>query len=300
MTGALVVLMIVTWSYKPRDTIIQRFDPRARIIFLGCAIFAIIQIWDVRAMLAWLALAVLALRLSRIRWQEMKRFWFVVLPLITLFTTVTALTGRDLTQAIGGSGEHFLWTVPVGFPGGAVWHVGLSVERLVFAAAQFARMLSLAILGLLVPFTINPALYGVAFRRLGLNDKFAYATDLAFRLVPTVANDFQTTLDAQKARGYELDRAGANLFRQVRNLAPLVVPVTIGTILGGEEIIDAMDLRAFGATPRRTWVMALEYDRRDLLLIAGGVLALLATTIANILGYGEFWLPPALLRLLAF
>lgn len=295
----MVVGMIVTWNYRPRNTIIQRFDPRARIIFLGCAIFAIIQMWDMRVMLAWLALAALALWLSKITWQEMKRFWFVVLPLITLFTTVTALTGRDLGQAIGSTGEHFLWTVPIRFPGGAVWHVGLSVERLVFAAAQFSRMLALATFGVLVPFTINPALYGVTFHRLGLNDKFAYATDLAFRLVPTVANDFQMTLDAQKARGYELDRAGGNLFRQVRNLAPLVVPVTIGTILGGEEIIDAMDLRAFGAVPRRTWVMELNYERRDFFLIAGGVLALLATTVANILGYGDFWLPPELLRLLS-
>lgn len=292
--------MIVTWSYKHRDTLIQRFDPRARIIFVVCAIFSIIQMWDLRVMLAWLALAVLALALSRIQWREMKRFWFIVIPLITLFTLVTAVTGRDLVQVVEGGREHLLLTFPIRLPGVGVWNLGVSVERIVFALSQYARMLSLAIFGLLIPFTISPAVYGVTFSRLGLGDKFAYAIDLAFRLVPTVANDFQTTLDAQKARGYELDRAGANLFQQVRNLAPLVVPVTIGTILGGEEIIDAMDLRAFGTTPKRTWVTELKYERRDYLLIAGGVLALVATTIANILGYGHFWLPAQLLRLFGF
>lgn len=279
---------MVTWNYKPRDTIIQRLDPRARIIFFVCAIFAIIQIWDVRVMLAWGLFALLALRLSRISWREMKRFWFVVIPLITFFTLITLLTGRNLQTS--GAGEQFIGALvlPLG-PLGALT-LGISVERLVFAVAQWSRMFALAALGLLIPFTIDPSHYGVTFRRLGLSDKFAYATDLAFRLVPTVAADFQTTLDAQKARGYELEGSG-NIVQKVRNLSPLVVPVTIGTILGGEEIIDAMDLRAFGSVPRRSWVIQLDFARRDYLLIGAGLLLLVGTTLLNILGYGDFWMP---------
>jgi energy-coupling factor transport system permease protein len=291
--------MIITWNYKPRDTIVQRFDPRARLLFFLCAIFAIILVWDVRVMVGWLVFALAVLRLAGLTWGETRRFWLIVIPLLLGFALVTALTGRDLGPATKLQGEHFIATWPLRFGGLGTLTLGLSVERLVFALAQFARMFALATLGLVLTFTINPNHYGVVFRRLGLSDKFAYAADLAFRLVPTVAADFQTTLDAQKARGYELDRAG-NLFQQVRNLAPLVVPVTIGTILSGEEIIDAMDLRAFGTTPKRSWVVELQYQRRDYVLIAAGVLVLTLTLVLRSLGYSQFWMPGWLLAVFGY
>ncbi len=285
--------MIVTWSYKERDTIIQRLDPRARLIFMICSIIAIIQVWDLRILLVWLAVALGAFFLARLTWQETRRFWLVVLPIITMLVTITALTGRGGEEAYKVIHPLRSWYFSLPLVGSFTFTI--SAEQLVFAASQFVRMVTMATFGLLVPFTIHPAQYGVTFRGLGMSDKFAVATDLAFRLVPTVAKDFQVTLDAQRARGYELERKGAGLFQQIRNLAPLIVPVTIGTILSGEDIIDAMDLRAFGAKPRRTWVVELRYEARDYLLIVAGVLVLVLTTVANILGYGNLWVPQWLL-----
>ncbi len=75
-----------------------------------------------------------------------------------------------------------------------------------------------------------------------------------------------------------------------------MVPVTIHAIIGSEDIIDAMDLRAFGVGPR-TWLEQLTYHRRDRILIAFGVLILLASLVAGFLGYGNFWVPAALIKL---
>ncbi len=278
--------MLVTWAYKERNTLVQRLDPRARLIFTLCAMISIVMVWDLRWLAGWLAFALLTYKAARLTWKETRRFWLVVLPLITFLVLITALTGR-------GGEEAYQVTHPwVSLPLGP-WTWDISVEQVVFALSQFMRMLALATLGLLIPFTIHPAQYGVTFRGLGLNDKFAVATDLAFRLVPSVARDFQTTLDAQRARGYELERKGAGLIRQIRNLAPLIVPVTIQAILNGEDIIDAMDLRAFGAKPRRTWLVELRYQPRDYLLIALGVAVLVVTIVAKMQGYGAFWVPPS-------
>lgn len=258
-----------------------------------CAIFAIIQTWDLRWLVGWLAIAGAAYFLSRLTWQETRRFWLVVLPIITLLVTITAITGRGGVEAY--QVEHMIYERHVVLPllGERVFDI--SAEQLMYALSQFIRMLCMAAFGLLIPFTTHPGEYGITFRGLGMSDKFAVATDLAFRLVPTVGQDFQITLDAQKARGYELERLGGGLIQQIRNLAPLIIPVTIGTIIGGEEIIDAMDLRAFGASRRRTWVMQLMYEQRDFILIGMGVTLLLLTTIANIAGYGNLWVPQALL-----
>lgn len=279
--------MLVNWNYKERDTIVQRLDPRARILFILAAIIAIILTWDVRILLLWLLFTLMTLRIAKLTWKEMRRFWLVVLPIITILVILTALTGRGGEEAY--SAKHPLWQ--------GVWHIAgwtlhpsMSVEQLFFAFSQFSRMLSMAALSLLIPFTIHPAQYGVTFKGLGMSDKFAFATDLAFRFVPTLGRDFQTVLDAQRARGYEIERLGGGLIQQARNLAPLVVPITIGAILGAEDIIDAMDLRAFG-THRRTWVIKLQYAQRDYVLLAAAALILLLTIVLRILGIIHFWAP---------
>ena len=66
--------------------------------------------------------------------------------------------------------------------------------------------------------------------------------------------------------------------------------------MGSEDIIDAMDLRAFGIGPR-TWLEQLHYHTRDWLLIAFGVAMLVAGFVLIFTGHGGFWVPEALLRL---
>jgi energy-coupling factor transport system permease protein len=134
----------------------------------------------------------------------------------------------------------------------------------------------------------------VAFHGLGLPDKIAYAMDLTMRFIPTYGRDFQLTLDAQRARGLELERARGGLVAQVRKLVPLVVPVTIHAIIGSEDIIDAMDLRAFGIG-KRTWLEELHYHRWDRVIIVLSFVMLFVSTLLALFGFGKFWVPPILL-----
>jgi energy-coupling factor transport system permease protein len=175
-----------------------------------------------------------------------------------------------------------------------VWEFNLTVERLWFALTQIVRILSISALFLVIPFTMDPRQYGATFRGLGLPDRLAYTLDLAFRFVPTLGRDFQITLDAQRARGYELEKVEGGLIAQIRKMAPLVVPVTMNAILSGEDIANAMDLRCFGLH-RRTWIERLHYHRYDFVLIGFGILLLGASIMLSAAGYGDFWVPAALI-----
>jgi energy-coupling factor transport system permease protein len=105
-------------------------------------------------------------------------------------------------------------------------------------------------------------------------------------------------MDAQRARGYELDKLRGGLIEQVRKLAPIIVPVTIHAIVGSEDIIDAMDLRAFGVGPR-TWLVQLKYQLKDRALIVFGVLVLIVSIVLSLFGFGQFWIPELILNMLA-
>ncbi len=121
--------------------------------------------------------------------------------------------------------------------------------------------------------------------------------DLTMRFIPTFSRDFQLTMDAQRARGYELEKINGGLIEQVRKMGPIFVPVTIHAIIGSEDIIDAMDLRAFGVGPR-TWLDVLDRDFKDRLLIWFGVAILLGSILLQFLGYGNFWVPEAPIRMI--
>jgi len=285
--------MLVTWRYRERNTIIQRLDPRARIIFMLCAFLSIIQLWNLRFVLFFFILAIGQMWLARLTWQEMRRFWLVMLLIITILSLATALTGRGGLNVYTEDFPYPLWQAEFQILG-ATFTPRLSVERFTFLVTQIIRFFSFAALAMPIPFTIHPARYGITFRQLGVPDKFAFATDLAFRFIPSLGQDFQMILDAQRARGYELERVGGGIVQQIRNMAPLLIPLIVGSIIRSEEIIDAMDLRGFGTRPR-TWLEELRYTRLDYALIVFSVGLLVGSTLLNLLGYDNFWVPPLLL-----
>jgi energy-coupling factor transport system permease protein len=286
--------MLVSWRYRERRSIIQYFDPRAWIIFYICFLGSALLFWDIRYLAFFLALALIIVFNSGVTWQESRRAWIFIGGFITFFAVLTFLTGRGGVEVF--SQEHLVTRLEVPFSIFG-WRPGVNVtyERIFFAIGQFMRVFSIASTTILIPYTLNPELYGITFKGLGLPDKIAYAMDLTMRFIPTFGRDFRLTLDAQRARGYELENLRGGLIEQVRKMAPLIVPVTIHAIVGSEDIIDAMDLRAFGIGPR-TWLEELHYQRRDYILIAAGVLILLVSVFLSLFGFGQFWVPPGLIN----
>lgn len=294
--------MLVSWRYRERNTFIQKLDPRARWIFLLAVLFSVIQFWDLRFLLFFFGLALVYYLLCRLTWRETRRVWTFILVLVVVIIGINAvLTGRGGSMEVLQGRAHVIWEIRWTVPG-TRWEINptITVEKLVFAFAQMVRMLTVALLFIPVAYTFNPNHYGVTFRRLGLPDKVAFSIDLAFRFVPTLARDFSITLDAQRARGYEVEKLSGGLIAQIRKLAPLIVPVTINAIVGAEDIINAMDLRCFGLRPR-TWIHELRYTPRDYALIAFSLLLLVGSTFVRLVwGLGGFWVPDQVLRWFGF
>lgn len=283
--------MLVTWKYRPRNSFVEKFDPRARWIFSFLVLFSITFFWDIRFLLFFFGLVVAQYILARVKWAETKRAWiFILVFVVGIVALNTVFTGRGGTGEVLGGG-HVVWRTEWRFLGLTI-RPTITVERIWFALSQIVRMLSISALFMIIPYTMNPRYYGVTFRSMGVPDRFAFSMDLAFRFVPTLARDFNTTLDAQKARGYELEKLEGGVIAQIRKMAPLVVPVTMSAILSGEDITNAMDLRCFGIRPR-TWIHKLEYTSRDYALIAFSVIILLAALVIRYgFGIGAFYVPP--------
>jgi energy-coupling factor transport system permease protein len=290
--------MLVSFSYHPRGSLIERFDPRSRWIFSILMMFSIVQFWDIRFLLFFFFLAILQYILTRLTWHETRRAWLLIFAIVTSMVVVNTLITSSGTIGQVMQAGHPVLRFQIHMPL-LNWTINfvLTIERLWFALSQLVRILTIALIFMIIPFTMDPRLYGITFRRLGLPDRLAFTMDLAFRFIPTLARDFGTTLDAQRARGYEIERAEGGLIAQIRKIAPLIVPVTMNSILTGEDVVNAMDLRCFGLRAR-TWIQVLTYHWMDFVLIGFGIFLILASLIlTNVYNIGGFWVPSWLIPL---
>lgn len=288
--------MLIAWRYRKRpNSLIQQFDPRAWLIFYACYLIGTIIFWDIRYLLPFFLIALIALFTSGVKWHEIRRSFLFILGFVFFFAILTFLTGRGGVEHY--QVEHLIRQFKASFSIlGWTPSLDITIERIFYALSQLVRVSSLAIMTILIPYSLDPRLYGITFKGLGLSDKFAYAMDLTMRFIPTFGRDFQLTMDAQRARGYELEKFRGGLIEQVRKMGPIFVPVTIHAIIGSEDIIDAMDLRAFGVG-QRTWLDVLERDFKDRVLIWFGIAILVVSfALGGLFGYGQFWVPDALIR----
>lgn len=275
--------MDVTPRYLGGDSFLGRRDPRVLLLVPALYVVAVAQIDDVRIMLGCAVVAFTYYSAAGIPWRAVRANWIFVLGFITMIVVVnTILTGSMSPTTPGAS--TVLFTVPLL---GTV----VSVATISYAVTLFLRFVTIATVGFPIAYAIAPADMGVAFARLGMPQRMAYAIDLTFRFLPSTWASVHETIDAQRVRGYDHRRGGRNPVARLLALRPVVVPVTVNALVDAEDTIDAMDLRGFG-TGKRTWLRDLAFDRTDLLVIAGFCVLAALMTAANVTGFADsVWVP---------
>ncbi len=284
--------MLATFKYLPGQSFIHRLDPRTKLLAFVLVMIATIVVDDVRVLAALFVVAFLYYLFARLPWRATWKAWAVVLffSIVIIGLINTTLFGQALSYI---KTSHPIFSFPTIKIGKIVFHRTVTWE---IAFEGIARMLRpLAIMAMILPFTFttDPYMYGVAFRRMGLSDNVAFALDLSLRYVPSIARDFFITVDAQRARGYELEAKGAGLVNMIRRSAPLIVPVTINAIAGGEDVVEAMELRAFGVGPR-TWSASenLRFTSTDYAVMCFfGLVLIVIIFLRYYTSYGPYWFP---------
>lgn len=123
--------------------------------------------------------------------------------------------------------------------------------------------------------TTSPDYLGLALEQSRMPYEFAFAFTTAVRFVPVLAEEAQTIMDAQKARGLELEKG--NLLKRIRNYIPILVPLIVSAIRRSLELAEAMESRAWGAVKKRTNLYLLKLHKGDYILISITAIILIST-----------------------
>lgn len=117
---------------------------------------------------------------------------------------------------------------------------------------------------------------GLALEKIHAPYAIAFTFTTAVRLVPTMATDAQTVVDAQRSRGLELDKG--NIMKRIRNYVPILIPLIISAIRRSVELAEALEARGFGATEKRTSIAILKMHLADYVVIFLTIIGLAIAT----------------------
>ncbi len=142
-----------------------------------------------------------------------------------------------------------------------------------FSAAMTLRFVVLVESFSVFFLTTSPDMLGLALEQSRVPYEFSFAFTTAVRFVPVLAEEAQTIMDAQKARGLELEKGG--FMKRIRNYIPILIPLIVSAIRRSLELAEAMESRAWGAVKKRTNLYALKLHRGDvgMLIITVAILA---------------------------
>jgi len=128
--------------------------------------------------------------------------------------------------------------------------------------------------------TTSPDHLGLALEQTRVPYEFVFAFTTAVRFVPVLADEAQTIMDAQKARGLELERG--NFLKRIRNYIPILIPLIVSAIRRSLELAEAMESRAWGATKNRTNLYVLRMHKGDFILIILTIVILVAAVYVRL------------------
>ena len=105
---------------------------------------------------------------------------------------------------------------------------------------------------------------------------------IALRFIPTLIEDTDKIMSAQKARGADFECG--NLIQKAKALIPLLVPLFVSAFRRADELATAMECRCYHGDSGRTRMKKLTYHRRDAIALVGGVVILVAVILLGRMG----------------
>lgn len=260
-------------QYYPAKSFVHRLDPRVKLLFLIAYIvmlFVANSFYGLALCFLILAITVIAARVpvgSVLR--SIKGVIFIL-----IFTSVLNIFFHG--------GTHLLWR----------WKfIKIYTEGLIFSAFLTLRLLFLVMGSAILTLTTTPVnltdgleslLFPLALIKLPIH-ALALIMSIALRFIPTLMDETNRIISSQKARGASFD--SGNIFKRVKAIVPVLIPLLISAFRRAEELGDAMDVRCYSSGHKRTKYKKLRFGWRDLIaaLFAGILIA--GVILLNIYGY---------------
>ena len=267
---------ITLGQYFPGNSVLHRLDPRTKVLLTILYIVTIFLAKSVWCYALLVISAVVLILISRISLRVILKGLKPVL-IILVFTAVINLFFTT------GEPENLIFQVEK-LPWLHMYWDG--VERAVMMAVRVVVLIigsSMFLTYTTSPITLTDALESLLsplrLFRIPVHD-FAMMMTIALRFIPTLVEETDKIMSAQKARGADFDSGG--LLHRARALVPILIPLFVSSFSRADELAVAMECRCYRGDVGRTKFVRMHLHARDFCVLILFVLFGTAIVLGNI------------------
>lgn len=270
------------FSYNYENTVIHNLSGVIKFICFLVLTFAVMYSYDIRVILAMLVFSAIILRISKIKFSQIKVMLIYVLIFIFINAVFTFLFEPEYGVTLYGTRHPIV----------KLWgNVYLTQEQLLYQVTLAFKYLSVVPLGIIFLLTTNPSEFASSLSGVGVPYKASFAISLTLRYFPDILRVYNDISQAQQARGLEMS-GKAKMKERVKNSLMIIIPLIFSTLERIEVVTNAMDLRGFGKLKRRTWYTKAKLKRSDYIALIFSVLISLATAAVSVfINHSRFYNP---------
>lgn len=263
---------ITLGQYFPGKSIIHRLDPRTKLLFLVVYIVALFLAVSWVSYGLMLTFLIIIITLSRVPW---KAFFRGMKPLLFILV-FTGVLNLFFTK-----GEQPLI---------AFWVIEIYPEGILRAVFMLVRILMLVMGTFLLTYTTSPIALTDGLESLLSPLKaikvpvheLAMMMCIALRFIPTLIEETDKIMAAQKARGADFE--SGKLLERVKALIPILVPLFISAFRRADELATAMECRCYQGGDGRSKMKLLRYQSWDLAALLVGAVVVSGVCILRSFG----------------
>lgn len=244
-------------QYFPAKSVIHRLDPRIKFLMLIFVIVFIFLATDFYCMSLVLIFSILIMILSRIPFKTYLKNIKAILPIIIFTALINSLYVKEGDIIF----DKWIFTVTTG-----------GVYKSVFMAL---RIVLLIVISSTLTYTTTPNDLTDAIERLckplkfiGLGSAVHMLTmmmTIALRFIPTLIEETQRIMNAQKARGADIDSGG--FLSRVKALIPILIPLIILSVRRAYDLAEAMECRCYNGGVGKQRMKQLHIKSRDVFAV---------------------------------
>ena len=264
---------ITLGQFFPGSTVVHRLDPRTKLILLIVYLSAVLSAKGFASAGLVLLFLVAVTALGRIPFRSMTRGLKPMLIFIVLTAVLNLFYNRDGRLLLEWRFLHL-------YTGGVRTAVFMVLRIVLLVCGTF-----------LLTYTTSPIALTDAMERLLSPLKklrlpvheFAMMTSIALRFIPTLIEETDKIISAQKARGADFETG--SIFRRAKALIPILVPLFVSAFRRADELATAMECRCYHGGEGRTRLKVLHFASIDLVAFLIG-----AALLAGVIVLGSFGL----------
>ena len=263
---------ITLGQYFPGNTVAHRLDPRTKILLVTLYIIALFSAKGLLGYMVMAATLAVCVKISKVGFKSLVRG---LKPLVVIIA-FTGILNIFFTPA-----ETYLleWGI-----------LRISEKGIQNALFMVVRIMLLVMGTFLMTYTTSPirltdgleSLLGPLKRLRVPVHELAMMMAIALRFIPTLIEETDKIMSAQKARGADFD--SGNIFQKAKALVPILVPLFISAFRRADELATAMECRCYHGGEGRTKLHVLKYQRRDYVALTGGAVILALVVVLRRLG----------------